>query len=61
MYLYICEPDQESARYEVGMAMALDKPIIVVHNEQPWFLTLPHVVVVRDDSEIIDVLKNIAS
>ena len=43
------------------MAMALDKPIIVVHNEQPWFLTLPHVVVVRDDSEIIDVLKNIAS
>ena len=59
--VYLWEPDQESARYEVGMAMALDKPIIVVHNEQPWFLTLPHVVVVRDDSEIIGALKNIAS
>jgi nucleoside 2-deoxyribosyltransferase len=57
--VYLWEDDQESARYEVGMAMGLEKPIVVVAQESSLFFWLPEVTHVDSDEEIIDALKAI--
>ncbi len=58
--VYLWESDQESARYEAGMAMGLHKPIIVSgFKNKLFFLSLPEVINVLDDSEIISVLEKI--
>lgn len=54
--VYLWEGDQESARYEAGMAMALGKPIVVVHRDPQWFLTLPNVVSCSDDVHVVNAL-----
>ncbi len=56
--VYLWEPDQESARYEAGMAMGLHKPIIVSgFNKTPFFTSLPEVISVSSDVEIISILN----
>lgn len=55
--VYLWESDQESARYEAGMAMGLGKQIIVVGKHNSFFFNLPEVVVIEDDSEILSVLE----
>ncbi len=58
--VYLWESDQESARYEAGMAMGLHKPIIVSgFRKKLFFLGLPEVISVKDDNEIITALKNL--
>lgn len=51
--VYLWEPDQESARYEAGMAMALDIPIVVSGNREAFFFQLSNVHVVDSDESVI--------
>lgn len=55
--VYLWEEDQESARYEAGMAIGLNKKMIVSGKENAHFFTLPNVVIVKSDYEILDLLK----
>lgn len=57
--VYLWEADQESARYEAGMAMGLRKPMVVSgpHSKR-WFLSLPEIECVTSDDDILPVLKN---
>ena len=57
--VYLWESDQESARYEVGMAIALGKPVVVVHDNPKWFLQLPNVHAVSRDEDIIKALSEV--
>lgn len=54
--VYLWESDQESARYEAGMAMGLNKPVIVCGCETAFFFQLPEVIVVKTDEEISQAL-----
>lgn len=56
--VYLWEEDQESARYEAGMAMGLGKPVVAVGHEAFFFL-LPEVVSVKSDKDIISALASI--
>ena len=53
--------DQESARYETGMAMGLHKPIIVsgFTKKNRWFTLLPEVISIESDEDIISALNNL--
>jgi hypothetical protein len=55
--VYLWEPDQESARYEAGMAMGLGKKILIVGNHQSFFFKLPEVILVENDSDILSVIQ----
>ncbi|HEY1041775.1 MAG TPA: hypothetical protein VGE63_03600 [Candidatus Paceibacterota bacterium] len=55
--VYLWKADQESARFEAGMAMGLRKKIIVVTDHQAWFFTLPEVIQVNSDDEIVSVIN----
>lgn len=57
--VYLWESDQESARYEVGMAIALGKLVVVVHDTPKWFLQLPNVHAVSRDEDIIKALSEV--
>ncbi|MCH8069161.1 MAG: hypothetical protein IID16_07865, partial [Candidatus Marinimicrobia bacterium] len=53
---YLWERDQESARYEAGMAMGLGKPVIVSGKHDSFFFNLPNVHRIASDSEIISAI-----
>lgn len=55
--VYLWEPDQESARYEAGMAMGARKRIIISGNHSSWFFSLPEVTHVLTDEEILQTLS----
>jgi hypothetical protein len=57
--VYLWESDQESARYETGMAMGLGIPVIVSGKHESFFFLLPEVVQVKKDESIIGVLGKI--
>lgn len=57
--VYLWESDQESARYEVGMALGLNKPVILSGCEKRFFLGLPEVIAVKSDNEILHSLAKI--
>ena len=58
--VYLYESDQESARYEVGMAMGLHKPIIVSNpRKNAFFLSLPEIISVENDTKILSALNKI--
>lgn len=60
LLVYLWESDQESARYEAGMAMGLHKPIIVSgFKKKLFFLGLPEVICVKNDEEIISAVNEI--
>src|SRR3989344_5964569 len=44
--VYLWEHDQESARYEAGMAMGLQKTVIVSGSHESFFFSLPEVTAV---------------
>lgn len=57
--VYLWAPDQESARYEAGMAMGLNKKIILSgypKDKLSFFTSLPEVVHVDSDDSIYDVI-----
>lgn len=58
--VYLFEDDQESARYEAGMAMGLGLPIVVSGRKPVFFLGLPEVVGVNNDREIGEALEALA-
>ncbi len=59
--IYLWESDQESARYETGMAMGLHKLIIVsgFRKKHPFFTSLPEITSVSNDNEILFALGNL--
>ena len=54
---YLREEDQESARYEAGMAMGLGIPVLVVADHESLFFHLPAVQQVESDDQITDVIE----
>jgi nucleoside 2-deoxyribosyltransferase len=58
--VYLWESDQESARYEAGMAMGLGKPIIICGKHKSFFFNLPEIITVDEDSEIIPAIKKLS-
>ncbi len=57
LLVYLWEPDQESARYETGMAMGLGKSIIVSGKQNSFFFHLPNVHCVDSDDKIIPLVN----
>lgn len=57
--IYLWEPGQESARYEAGMALGLEIPLIVVGHES-FFYYLPGVEMVADEDEALVALECLA-
>jgi len=57
LLVYLWESDQESARYEAGMAMGLGKPIIVSGKSGSFFFHLPEVHCVNSDESIVGYIK----
>ncbi len=53
LLVYLWEGDQESARYEAGMAMGLEKPVVVSGNSEAFFFKLPNVYCVESDELIV--------
>lgn len=61
LLVYLWESDQESARYEAGMAMGLNKPIIVSgFKKKRFFLSLPEVICVEEDNQILEAVNDIS-
>lgn len=54
--VYLWKDNQESARFEAGMAMGLRKKVIVVTDHKAWFFALPEVIQIKSDDEILSVL-----
>lgn len=54
LLVYLWESDQESARYEAGMAMGLQLPIVVSGNSKAFFFQIPNVHCVDSDEHIVD-------
>jgi hypothetical protein len=50
--VYLWEADQESARYEAGMAMGLGIPLVVVGGPVSLFFGLPNVIRVDSDADV---------
>ncbi|MEK7179985.1 MAG: hypothetical protein AAB706_00760 [Patescibacteria group bacterium] len=57
VFVHLWEHDQESARYEAGMAMGLAKPIIVSGKTDAFFFQLPNVFCVVSDDEIVEAVN----
>ena len=55
--VYLWEKDQESARYEAGMAMGLGKKIIISGTHESFFFKLSEIICSLSDNEIIEVLQ----
>jgi hypothetical protein len=60
LLVYLWEDDQESARYEAGMAMGLQKPI-VVSGGSAFFFQLDNVHSVNSDGEILAKIKELTA
>ncbi|MFA7193804.1 MAG: hypothetical protein WC087_02725 [Candidatus Paceibacterota bacterium] len=56
--VYLWKEDQESARFEAGMAMGLRKKIIVVTDHKAWFFALPEVIQIDSDNQILSVINS---
>lgn len=59
--VYLWKENQESARFEAGMAMGLRKNIIVVTDHVAWFFELPEVTQITSDDQIIEAIDNLKS
>ena len=55
--VYLWEADQESARYEAGMAMGLEIPVLVVADHDSLFFHLPTVQQIESDDQITDAIE----
>jgi cell division protein YceG involved in septum cleavage len=54
--VYLWKDNQESARFEAGMAMGLRKKVVVVTDHKAWFFALPEVIQVDSDDQILPAL-----
>ncbi len=54
--VYLWDKNQESARYEAGIAMGLGKKVIVSGGHKSFFFQLPEVIFVENDNKIIKAL-----
>jgi hypothetical protein len=59
IFVYLWCEDAKSARYEAGMAMGLEKPIIISGGPDSFFYRLPNVTSVEDDSKILDAISSL--
>ena len=59
--VYLWAEGQESARYEAGMAMGLNKIVIVSGKTDAFFFQLPNVHCVNSDDEITTMINKILS
>lgn len=59
LLVYLWESDQESARYEAGMAMGLGKPVVVVAQHDSLFFHLPEIQKVSSDEQIVSAIKRL--
>jgi len=57
--VYLWKDNQESTRFEAGMAMGLRKKIVAVTDHKAWFFALPEVVQVDSDDRIISAISAI--
>jgi hypothetical protein len=55
--VYLWKDNQESARFEAGMAMGLRKKIVVVTDHKAWFFALPEVTQIDSDEQILSALN----
>lgn len=54
--VYLWKDNQESARFEAGMAMGLRKKVIAVTDHKAWFFALPEVIQIDSDNQILPAL-----
>ncbi|MES2931515.1 MAG: nucleoside 2-deoxyribosyltransferase [Patescibacteria group bacterium] len=54
--VYLWKDNQESARFEAGMAMGLRKKVIAVTDHRAWFFALPEVRQIDSDDQILPAL-----
>ncbi len=57
--VYLWKENQESARFEAGMAMGLRKKIVVVTNHDAWFFALPEVIQISSDDLIVETINKL--
>ena len=55
--VYLWKDNQESARFEAGMAMGLRKRIIAVTDHKAWFFALPEVIQISSDDKIVETIN----
>ena len=60
LLIYLHKDDQESARFEAGMAMGLRKKIIAVTSHQAWFFALPEIIRIDSDEQILSAITDLA-
>lgn len=59
LFVYLWCEDAKSARYEAGMAMGLNKPVIVSEAPDSFFYHLPNVTRIPSDTEILNTIINL--
>lgn len=59
IFVYLWCEDAKSARYEAGMAMGLNKPVIISEASDSFFYHLPNVVCISSDLEILNTIAKI--
>lgn len=57
VFVYLWKDNQESARFEAGMAMGLRKKIVAVTDHKAWFFALPEVIQVDSDDKILSAIS----
>ena len=57
--VYLWKDNQESARFEAGMAMGLRKKIIAVTDHKAWFFALPEIIQSDSDDQIIAAINTV--
>ena len=61
LLVYLWEADQESARYEAGMAMGLEKLVVVSGKSDAFFFQLENVHSVNSDELISEKVQELGS
>ncbi len=59
LLVFLWAPNQESARYEAGMAMGLGKYVVVSGKNDSFFFQLDNIHCVGSDSEIISKINKL--
>ncbi len=55
--VYLWKDNQESARFEAGMAMGLRKKVVAVTDHMAWFFSLPEVIQISSDDLIVETVN----
>lgn len=60
LLIFLWADNQESARYEAGMAMGLEKPVVVSGKSDAFFFQLPNVHPVASDDLIPEKVQELS-